>query len=258
MAALAGEAKHMEKQINLALAALNAISILFLLQINIGIIPLFQSSLPRDRADKINMLVADLSQGVLVSTFFYLLLVQLPEGTKAKKVKALISPKLSTIVSRMEISIHYLVQKYGLEAEDITRISRDQLSTIAGLDGEPMNFRYLIIGRDGRVIPFGTGAMTDIQHFEQERDLVERLIDEILALPHIADEDSGFVDLLPRLRDCNLYSSVRVYSQYGKAVSSPDFSTYVYDYLKLYSKLRKEIGPGVCISPVNGPDQLPF
>ena len=63
----------MEKQINLALAALNAISILFLLQINIGIIPLFQSSLPRDRADKINMLVADLSQGVLVSTFFYLL-----------------------------------------------------------------------------------------------------------------------------------------------------------------------------------------
>jgi hypothetical protein len=254
---LAGEAEHMEKQINLALAALNAISILFLLQINIGIIPLVQSSLPRDRADKINMLVADLSQGVLVSTFFYLLLVKLPEGTKAKKVKALISPKLSTIVSQMEISIHYLVQKYGLEAEDITRISRDQLSTIAGLDGEPMNFRYQIIGRDGRVIPFSTGAMTDIQHFEQERVLVERLIDEILALPHIADEDSGFVDLLPRLRDCNLYSSVRVYSQYGKAVSSPDFSTYVYDYLRLYSKLRKEIGPGVCINPVKDPDKLP-
>jgi hypothetical protein len=99
--------------------------------------------------------------------------------------------------------------------------------------------------------------MTDIQHFEQERVLVERLIDEILALPHIADEDSGFVDLLPRLRDCRFYSSVRFYSQYGKAVSSPDFSTYVYDYLRLYSKLRKEIGPGACISSVEDTDQLP-
>jgi hypothetical protein len=244
----------MEKQINLALAALNAVSILFLLQINIGIVPLFQSSLSRDRAEKINMLVADLSQGVLVSTFFYILLVKLPENTKAKKVKALISPKLSTIAREMEISIHYLVQRHGLEAEDITRIRRAQLSAIAGLDGVPMNFRYQIIGRDGRVIPFSTGAKTDIQHFEQERVLVERLIDEILALPHIADEDSGLVDLLPRLRDCNFYSSVRVYSQYGKAVSSPDFSAYLYDYLSIYSKLRKAIGPGACISSVKGPE----
>lgn len=244
----------MEKQLNLALAALNAVSILFLLQINIGIVPLFQSSLPRDRAEKINMLVADLSQGVLVSTLFYFLLVKLPENKKAKRVKVLVSPKLSTIAREMEISIHYLVERYGLEAEDITKIKRDQLSAIAGLDGAPMNFRYQVIGSDGRVIPYGTGAKTDIEHFEQERVLVERLINEILALPHIADEDSGFVDLLPRLRDCNFYSSVRVYSQYGKAVTSPDFGAYLYEYLSLYSKLRKAIGTGACIRSVKGPE----
>jgi hypothetical protein len=71
-AALAGEDDHLEKQINVALAVLNAASIIFLLQINVGIIPLFQSGFSRDRAEKINMLVADLSQGVLVSTFFLL------------------------------------------------------------------------------------------------------------------------------------------------------------------------------------------
>ncbi len=244
----------MENHINLALAALNAVSILFILQISIGIVPLFQSSLSRDRAEKINMLVADLSQGVLVSTFFYFLLVKLPENTKAKKVKALISPKLSTIARDMEISIHYLIQRYGLEAEDTTRIRRDQLSVISGLEGAPMNFSYQIIGKDGRVIPFGTGAKTDIQHFEQERVFAGRLIDEILALPHIADEDNGLVDLLPRLRDCDFNSVVRVFSQYGKAVSSPEFSAYLYEYWSLYSRLRKAIGPGACISSVKSPE----
>jgi hypothetical protein len=117
-----------------------------------------------------------------------------------------------------------------------------------------MNFRYQIIGKDGRVIPFGTGANTDIQHFEQERVLVERLIDEILALPHIADEDSGFVDLLPRLRDCNFYSAVRAFSHYGKGVSSPQFSACLYDYIRLYSQLRKAIGPGACICSVKIPE----
>lgn len=200
------------------------------------------------------MLVADLSQGVLVSTFFYFLLVKIPEQAKAKKVKALISPKLTTIAHEMEISIQYLIQRYGLEAGDITRIQRDQLSLITGLDGVPMNFCYQIIGKDGRVIPFSTGAKTDIQHFEQERVLVEKLIDEILALPHIADEDSGFVDLLPRLRDCNFYSAVRVFSQFGKRVSSPEFSAYLYDYWSLYSQLRKAIGTGECISSVKRPE----
>jgi hypothetical protein len=235
---------------SLILVALNLTAFVFLLQINVGIFPLFPSSFTRDRSEKVNTLVSDLSQGVIVSTFFYFLLVRIPEGAKAKRIRALILPKALTIASQIEISIRYIVEQYGLKVEDIDEIQRGDLSKITGFNGIPMNFKYQVIAQDGRLVPFGTGTATDIEHFESERVLVARLVDEILTLPHIIDENNDFVDLLPRLRDCSFYGSVRTYSQYGLRVSVPDFSSNLYDYWVLYIRLRRAIGSGPSIRAV--------
>ncbi len=246
----------MKNQITIALAALNAVAILLLLQINVGAIPLFPSTLSKDRAEKINALTSDLSQGILVSTFFYLLLVRLPEKQKARRVKTLIQPKLLIIANHIEISLHYLMHADGSRGTDLSRLERNSFDARSGLTGLPMNFKYEIEFSKGAWTPFSTGGVSDIAYFESERVLVERLVDEILSLPHVSDEDDDLVDLLPRLRDCFFYRCLKGYVQYANynvRVSVPEFSGHLYEYWSLYRKLRKAAGTGPLIRIMHDP-----
>jgi hypothetical protein len=245
--ALAGAEIQFTKQVTIALAALNAVAIIFLLQINVGSIPLFPSKLSHERADKINALTSDLSQGILVSTFFYLLLVRIPERAKAMRIKALILPKILSMANDIEISLMYLINRSGQKVVDLTLLERSSFDQLTGLTGLPMNFKYEIQYPTGVWVPFGIGEHSDIEYLEWVRQRIARTTDEILSLPHVSDEDEGLVDLLPRLRDCSLHRCLNGYIQLPPdrwKVSVPEFSDYLFEYWSLYIRLRKASGSG--------------
>jgi hypothetical protein len=235
---LAGKLDKMTRSIAFALGLLNAISLFFLLQINVGLFPLFPSSFPEDRISKINGLVSDLCQGVVVSTFFYFLLVYLPEQEKARRVKALIQPRLGSIVEMMEPSLLYILIKSGQPQETLKEASLDAFSSFPGITGAKMNFEYQVLYDDctwvSHEIPH-----TDVEHFQRVRNDVCQGIETLLSLPHIADENDGLVDLLPRLRDCTFYYVVRSTEIFGANLGVPELQQHIYDYWYLYSKLRK-------------------
>ncbi|MFM2432067.1 MAG: hypothetical protein RLZZ511_3280 [Cyanobacteriota bacterium] len=228
----------MTRSIAFALGLLNAISIFFLLQINVGLFPLLPSSLPEDRISKINGLVSDLCQGIVVSTFFYFLLVYLPEQEKARRVKALIQPRLRSIVEMMEPSLLYVLIKSGQPQETLKEASLDAFSSFPGITGAKMNFKYQVLYDDRTWVSFEI-PHTDVEYFQYQHNYVCQGIETLLSLPHIADENNGLVDLLPRLRDCQFYATVKSTERFGANFAAPELTQDIYDYWYLYSKLRK-------------------
>jgi hypothetical protein len=69
--------------------SINVLALFFILQINVGITPLFDApvGMTPERIDKINALASDLSQGVLISSLFFILLVYVPARRKARQVE---------------------------------------------------------------------------------------------------------------------------------------------------------------------------
>lgn len=67
------------RELHKVLILLNFTSVLFLLQIVFGWIPLINCNYSTERIANINSLVVDLSIGVITSSFFYYLLVYIPE-----------------------------------------------------------------------------------------------------------------------------------------------------------------------------------
>lgn len=59
--------------IHVWLAILNAVSLLFILQIVFEVIPVWECNFTDEKIDRINSFVVDLSLGVITSTFFYYL-----------------------------------------------------------------------------------------------------------------------------------------------------------------------------------------
>lgn len=67
------------RELHKVLILLNFISALFLLQIVFEWVPLISCNYSTERIANINSLVVDLSIGVITSSFFYYLLIYIPE-----------------------------------------------------------------------------------------------------------------------------------------------------------------------------------
>lgn len=70
------------------LSGVNALALLFIIQINVGLVPTFPAPpgyLVPAGVDKFNSLVSDLSQGVIISTLFFILLVYLPTKKRSEE-----------------------------------------------------------------------------------------------------------------------------------------------------------------------------
>lgn len=100
------------------LVVLNAISVFLILQIVFGLIPCWECDWPSDKIERVNSLVVDLAVGVIISTFFYYLLVYLGEWKRSKGVRRVIQWRLDAMAQNMQIIIGYYVWKHSVEYND--------------------------------------------------------------------------------------------------------------------------------------------
>ena len=219
---------------------LNIISIMIILQIDFGLIPLFESKLSVERIQRVNNLFSNCGQGILISTFFYLLVVYFPERLRAHTVRKLIQPRLDSIVNMMQLSIAYIIFKYKINTSsaDFSRLTFDDFKNIQRLDDGLMNFKYRLkagVNWSGN----SSGQLRELLHFQNERNQVINKIDKILALPIIQSEEDILIESLAKLRDCWFYSGVDSFVTTNLTVTVSDFNKGVYDYYLIYLTLSK-------------------
>jgi hypothetical protein len=230
-----------KKKIHLLILAINFICLIVILQVDIGIISLYNSGLQLTRIENINSLVSNLSQGIIISTFFYFLLVYLPERFKQKSLRKIIQKRLTTIVDELQKSILYLTNKHSLNI-NISRLKKSDFSSITELSNIPMNFEYSVLNNQGQFISFSTGDCKELDHFSREKELIKKKVNEILNHPNITYEDETLIELLCRLKDCWFYQGIESFIDMRFPNSKKvviDFDKGVYEYFKIYYDLIK-------------------
>lgn len=217
----------------------NLISIFFIFQIKLKIIPLFPSCLKSDISTNINDLIYNLSLGIIISSIFYIIVVYIPDYKKRKSTLSIIEPRLNTIIEQMIQSIYYLIDKrLRLTNPSFENLSEVDFLSITNLDKRKMDFKYEIFGNNFEWIKFSSGEVLELEHFSNHRDLVIKKIDEILSMPTIIYIDSELIEVLAKLRDCWFFSGIESMNSYN-AISVQNFNKGVYDYYSLFLRLKK-------------------
>ncbi len=148
----------------------------------------------QDVIHKFNSTILNLSQGVVVSSLFYWLVVMIPEREKAKQVRLL-------YISRLK----YLTQKvFELNLFIEYRFSTgEKFSNLSG----PPRFEWKLVYKEG-AIKFGTNAKTVEGFLKSNVFEIDRLVKEIFGIPNVSDEQEDLIFYLVSLLDCGLIRNI--------------------------------------------------
>lgn len=173
-----------------------------------------------------------------------MIVVLLPEHSKSRTIRKLITPRLTTISYMLQNSIEYLSYKYKLPTNVhlSEKIPSDAFREITGLDNTAMNFSYRLMGKHGWV-NHSTGEIQELEHFLHERKVIMAKIDAILSLPFIEYEEDELLDCLVTLRDSEFYNGVEAYQKIGLDVIVVNFNEKLREYYKCYQVLSRFIRP---------------
>ncbi len=223
---------------------MNFVAVFFIFQIDLGLVPLIPSEIDSDLAKKINGLVSSFSQGLIISSLFYFVVVFIPAIFRRKTAMKIILSRLKSIASSLQQSIGYFCYKYDLPASGNTfkGLKREDFEGITGLDNELRNFKYkLTTGNNSSTNH--TGTVRGLDGFVKERDWVISKIDEILSLPIIEHADDELIETLTTLRDSWFYAVVHSNHKHGLGATAYKFNDGVYTYYDCYQKLNNFITP---------------
>lgn len=187
-----------------ALGVMNVFALFFILQINVGIIPLLDApvTMTPERIDKINALVSDLSQGVLISTLFFVLLVYVPARRKARQVELVYSYKVEWIIKYLRVIEFYLSERHGLYRD----LSEDTDCDVVISTKSPFEFYWEFSDQVGLV--FGTGGRTELDWLKSHINEIVKDVQYLLELPHITNEDVGLINVLVWLSRLNFFQTI--------------------------------------------------
>ena len=222
------------------LILLNILSVFFVLQIKLKLIPLFQTNSSTYLIKNINDLIVNLSVGMILSTLFFIIVVLLPELIKRKSTLKIIQARLDTIGNELNHSMFYFTHKrMSMKIDSLKKLQKNDFKKISGLSRKRMNFKYTILGTHGHWIPFSSGEYTELDFFINQKKIIIKKIDEIFSLPTITQVDDELIEILAELRDCHFYGTIRAYERFGEKVSDENFNQGIYEYYRILKKLKK-------------------
>lgn len=236
------------KRLHILLAALNFVSIFFILQIIFNWFPTFSCNYPADKIEQINSLVIDLSIGVITSTLFYILLVYLPDKKKSRTARAVNSTNLCYLAENMQFIIIHLVKSYGIKVEqsdyNYSKIDFEEFSKIKSniFSKDYISGIYEMFVRDIN----NTKSMgTDEVNLSKKTMTVMKLIEKTLSMPSIIFEDGSLIKLLNMIHDCRFFKLIILNTLDSPfKIGAPYHPTFeIQEFYLLYTLLLKYTSP---------------
>lgn len=228
------------RTINIILVITNVIALLIIVQITFDLIPLNPFDYDSERIKKINDITLGFSLGYIVSSLFYLFGTVIPHELDKTRVQKIVSPYLSDIYSRLYITQLFFKDKFNCQS--INSISTQNLQSFKSLSNSKISFSYQE-KNENKYQTVSYHAFTEIDFFEDERDLVLNNIDTILANPFLSGLNDNLIFTLTRLRTEMFYVGVTRHVE-SKNNSVPfmymDFEKYVEEHFSLIKDFMKD------------------
>lgn len=194
------------RELHKVLILLNFISALFLLQIVFEWVPLISCNYSTERIANINSLVVDLSIGVITSSFFYYLLIYIPEKRRQKVVRAMIQRHLIRISNDMINIVAYLTDIYS--GSNKSNLYDDiPIKTFDGIFEEidiikPKAYVHQLLD-DSKFKSVEKLSLEIIYHGRFSS--LKNDINKILAIPSIIYEDTELIKTLTNIKEYGLF-----------------------------------------------------
>lgn len=201
--------------IHIWLIILNAIALLFILQIVFGLIPCWECDWPSDKIGRVNSFVVDLAVGVFTSTFFYYLLVYLGERKRSKGVRRVMQWRLNAMAANMQIVIGYYVVKYNIKCDDFKylKINQEAFKQASNLTRYKIDYWFRWENSDCAMNVCGSTERGFICNYI---DLVKQHADRIMESTVFSLEDTKLIELVNRIGRCELVSHIEMLNHNSK------------------------------------------
>lgn len=231
--------------IHIILFILNCCSILILVALIMDYKP-FVCDYNPDAVTLINDIIKDLCIGILTSTIFYYIVFFAIDKIREKKIRRYSQGRLKLIIGRMQLIIAYYVRQLGIPVNDdkLLNLDKTQFSRATTPRANVIQF----------ICERPTGSNSVINHNgSSEIGLLNRFADDILKFsnqlsdsPVFSQDDMRLVQLVSKLKDGGLLSSIKLMHSNSKIISAISLSGYgseLVQFYELYQKLTKYQAP---------------
>lgn len=224
------------KTINWILAITNLISLLIIIQIIYKPLDLNPFNYDIEKINNVNNITLGFVLGYIVNSIFYLFSTIIPYELNKTRVLKIITPYLSDIHNRLKITQLYLKHKFN--KNKISNISDTDLLSFTRLGNFNMTFSYQEkIDNNWTTTTYNN--FTEIDFFEDERDLVLNNIEIILANPFLSGLNDELIYNLTRLKTELFYVGVKRHVEFKNSQIPflyKDFEKYVKEHFELINE----------------------
>lgn len=196
------------------LVIINFLSIIILLQVVFEIIPCWKCNWSIDKVARINDMAKDFSITILSSTFFYLLLVIIPERIKQHFVRRRTQNVIDRMANDMQEIIAYLVHKGSLPQKNhdshYVKIAPKAFDSIRDISRDNQTGFYYSYDKNGKKELINVSNWDEISFLYPRLKELKRVIDDYQDIPIIVNEDPNLVFLTRKIGQSTLIANVEL------------------------------------------------
>lgn len=210
---------------------LGILSVFFIIQLGLNIIPGIPCEYSSEKVTKINNVILSLSYSYAAGLIVFLLVSYIPEQLKKHKTEKSIKPDLELLLNEMYIFFEYLNWKY-INSENIDSLTKSDFSKLKKFSNEKMNFRYKKATEINNTI---FEDDTEFNYFIIRRKEIINLIVDIFLIPSSIFLDYHLIINLRNLKNCSLFKFVEL----KNIIDVQNFGNQIHQFYELYTEIKK-------------------
>jgi hypothetical protein len=188
-----------------------------------------------------NEIYFELSIGIIAAYIFYVINIQIVASIKERKTRKLIKDYLRDIIQQIGVGQLYLKETY-FENKDFDSLTLSDFSDITSLKDSLVNFSYEGENTKGETTIYSLNALTEVQVFSMEMDMVRTNIQEIFSFPYIDTLDYDLINLLHKIKSSLFYIGVK---NIEEGITFIRFNEHIFHHYENFKALKKQVPDAV-------------
>ena len=196
------------------LSIINLLSIIILLQVVFEVVPCWKSDWSIDKVSRVNDMAKDFSITVISSTFFYLLLVIIPERIKQHFVRKRTQNTIDNIANNMQEIIAYLAYKNSLTQNEYgahyLKIELEYFDIITDFKRDNLTGFYYSSYQNKKKELTNVSNWDEISFLYSRTETIKKITSDYLDIPGIVYEEQQLVFLIRQIGRCSFIENIKI------------------------------------------------
>ncbi|MBS1683211.1 MAG: hypothetical protein JSS76_00540 [Bacteroidetes bacterium] len=182
-----------------------------------------------------NDIIFEISIAIIAAYIFYVINIQLVSYFREKKSRELVDVYLRDIMIQMYVDQLYLQATY-FNRRDLATLTQADFNRFTTFKNMQVNFSYIQVRNDNTEVTVSMNALTEIDIFYEERDMVKDNINVIFTFPFATSLDYELINVLQRIRAGLFYIGV---DRIKNGITFVDFEKYMFEHHQNFLALTK-------------------